>query len=84
MARGSDPGRDFNDQWNESRRRGQEKAARGEGAWAEDKYLERINAKPRPAHHASEPKGCGEKTVMLLALLSGFGWAFSEVVSRAL
>lgn len=83
MARGNDRGKDFDDQFNESRRRGQEKAARGESHWAQDKYLERINQQSRgPAHHAGESKGCSDKTVILLALLGGAGWVFTEVVGR--
>lgn len=79
MARGNDPGKDFNDQWSESRRRGQEKAARGEGPWAEDKYLERINAKPRPVHHAAGSDSC---LVSGLAFLGALAWVLSEIVSR--
>lgn len=84
MARGSNPGKDFDDQWNESRRRGQDKASRGESYWAQDKYLERNNERlgSGPAHHAGERKSCGEKTVVLMAFLSGLGWAISETVSR--
>jgi len=81
MARGNDPGKDFDRQWEESSRRGREKASRGEGPWAEDKYLERINAKPRPAHHAGDPKGCADKTVLLLALLGGVLWVADQLVS---
>jgi hypothetical protein len=84
MARGSNPGDDFDNQWNESRRRGQEKAARGESHWADDKYLERNNERlgSGPAHHGGENKSCGEKTVVLMAFLGGFAWAISETVSR--
>jgi hypothetical protein len=83
MARGNNPGKDFDDQWNDSRRRGQEKARRGESHWSQDKYLERNNERlgSGPAHHAGQ-KSCGEKTIVLMAFLSGLGWAISETVSR--
>lgn len=81
--RGSDKGGDFDRQWNESARRGREKADKGQGAWAEDKYLKRINAKPRPAHHAKKREGCADKTVALLALLGGLVWALTEAIGRA-
>lgn len=86
MARGNDPGKDFDNQWDSSKRGGQEKASRGESHWAQDKYLERNNERlgRQPAHHAGENKSCGEKTVILLAFLSGLGWAVSETVSRVL
>ena len=83
MARGNDPGKDFNDQWKESRRKGQEKAARGESHWAQDKYLERINRQAQgPAHHGGSSESCGKATVILLSLLGGIGWAVSETISR--
>lgn len=89
MARGNDPGRDFDNQWNESRRKGQEKAARGETHWATDKYLERVNAERshERGRHAGEPKGCADKAALLVGLLGGFGltgWALAEAVSRGL
>lgn len=81
MARGNDPGKDFDDQYYSSKRRGQEKARRGESHWAQDKYLERMkNQSQGPAHHAGERKSCGEKTVVLMAFLGGLGWAFAETV----
>jgi hypothetical protein len=84
MARGNDPGKDFDDQWKSSRRRGQEKAARGESHWADDAYLRRNNERlgSGPAHHGGGSKSCADKTVLLLATLSGIAWALSEVVSR--
>lgn len=82
MARGGDRGKDFNDQWNDSRRRGQEKARRGESHWAEDKYLERNNKRlgSGPAHHAGKRDSCVEKTVVLMAFLGGLAWTFTETV----
>lgn len=80
MARGSDPGKDFDKQWNDSYRAGQGKASRGESHWAEDKYLERLNAKPRPAHHAKDGDSC---LISGIALLGGLAWALSELVRYA-
>lgn len=82
MARGNDPGKDFDDQYYGSRREAKKKAARGESHWAQDKYLERNNERlgSGPAHHARERKSCGEKTVVLMAFLGGLGWAFAETV----
>lgn len=83
MARGSDPGKDFDDQYHDSRRRGQEKARRGESHWAQDKYLERNNERlGRQAAHHAENKSCGEKTLILLGFLGGLAWFLSETVSR--
>lgn len=82
MARGKDPGKDFDDQYHNSRREAEKKAARGESHWAWDKSLERNNERlgSGPTHHAGEHRGCGEKTVVLMALLGGLGWAFAETV----
>jgi hypothetical protein len=84
VARGNGPGKDFDDQWNESRRRAQEKARRGESHWAHDKYLERESERlgSSPAGHRGEPKGCADKTVMLLALIAGALWLLGEFASR--
>jgi hypothetical protein len=84
MARGNSPGKDFDDQWNNSRRRGEYRASRGEGPYSADKYLERNNERlgRQPASHRGESKGCGEKTVVLAALLGGIGWFVSEIVNR--
>lgn len=83
MARKDDPSKGFDSQWNESKRIGGERASRGEGPWAQDKYLERINAKPvQGPKHAGEPKGCSDKTVALLAVLGGLAWAIQEIVQR--
>jgi hypothetical protein len=83
MARGNDPGKDFDDQWHASKRRGQYKASRGEGAWAQDKYLKRNNERlgSGPAHHGKS-ESCGKATVFLLSLLGGLGWFAAEAVNR--
>lgn len=81
MARGDDPrGDSFDDQYHGSRRRAQYKQARGEGIWADDAALRRAG-QPKPSHAKKE--SCLKKSVLLLAFLSGFGWIFSEIVSRA-
>jgi hypothetical protein len=87
MARGNNPGKDFDDQYHASRREGQRKAARGEGAWADDKYLRDMRAGGEDNSGSGGNKdnsGCGKDTLLILGFLSGFGWVISEVVSRAL
>ena len=81
MARLSGPGRDFNDQWKASRDRAFQKKTEGEGPWATDKYLERVNSRARngQAHHASS-----DSCLAALALLGGLGWALSELAGRIL
>lgn len=81
MTRGSDPGKDFDNQYNASNRRGREKAARGESHWADDKYLERINAER--GKHAGEPKGCSDKAAALVAIGLAAGWGITEVIRVA-
>ena len=84
MPRRDAPGKDFDDQFNLNRKRGEEKAARGESHWAQDKYLERLNQQLNegPAHHAKKNESCGEKTVVLLAMLSALGWGLAEVAGK--
>lgn len=81
MARGNDPGKDFDDQYNKNRREGQRRAARGEGPYAADKYLRDLNNRPmnQPPQRS---EGCADKTVALLILLTSFGWIIAEGVSR--
>lgn len=76
MARGGDPGKDFDDQWYGSKRRAEYKRDRGEGIWASDKKIERAG-QPRPSHH-----GGSSCAVILISFLGGFAWAFSEIASR--
>lgn len=85
MARGNDPGRDFDNQYNASRRAGQDKASRGESHWATDKYLERLNVERPTGHgrHAGEPKGCSDKAAALVAIGLGIGYALTEVIRVA-
>lgn len=79
MARGKNPGDDFDAQFNESRRRGQEKARRGESHWAQDKYLRDLGSGPAPQ---PQNKSCAEKTVILAAFLGGLAWAGAEIASK--
>lgn len=78
MARGKDPGNDFDDQWYASRRRAEYKKSRGEGVWADDAKLKRAG-QPRPSHSA-DSEGCSKETMLLLGFLSGFGWVLNEVI----
>jgi hypothetical protein len=79
-------GKDFDDQWNESRRQGEAKAAKGEGPWAYDKALEKYQqsmdasgaGQSGPRHAASD------NCVIALAALGGLAWAVAEGVGRVL
>lgn len=82
MARGKNPGDDFDAQYNANRRKGQDKASRGEGPWYDDKYRSDLNNRLGAGGQPPEQKSCGEKTVVLLAMLSGVIWGVSEAVSR--
>lgn len=82
MGRGNDRGKDFDDQYHQSRRRGQEKQDQGRGPWFEDsqrKNAGRIKPSTQP-----EQKSCGKDALMILGFLSGFGWIINEIVSRSL
>lgn len=81
MARGNDPGRDFDRQFGQNKARGDAKAARGEGPWAQDKYL-RDGAGTGSGGGDKDNSGCGDKTVVLLAALGGIAWAVSEFVQK--
>ncbi len=72
MARGNDPGRDFDNQYNDSRRKGQERAARGEGPWAQDKYLRDLQDNSG-SNGAPPTGGC----LILLTLLVTVGLALA-------
>lgn len=81
--RGSDPGKDFDAQWEWSHRRGKQHAADGVGPWATDKALQRINQeaeKQRRKHAAPVSDNC----VVAAAVLGGLAWAASEIVKRVL
>ena len=84
MARGSNPGDDFDRQFNDSRRKGQERAARGEGPWADDKYLRdlRSGGEGQSDGGSNSNEGCGKATVVLLALGGSALYALGEAASR--
>lgn len=86
MARGKNPGDDFDRQWNASNAAGRRKAARGEGPWADDAYLRRIGNERQADRQAAAGRdndsGCGKSALALLALLGGLAYGFAEVVSR--
>lgn len=86
MARGKNPGDDFDRQFDKSRRAGERKAARGEGPWADDAYLRRINNERQADRQAaqSNSESCGKATVILLSLLGGAAWGLAEAVGRVL
>lgn len=79
MARGNDPGKEFNDRFYKSQRKGKERAARGEGHWRTDREMERYG-QPAPNHNAGPSKPCAPAAIAILAGLGGLGWAFGEAV----
>lgn len=74
MARGNNPGRDFDDQFNSSKRRAAPKVAKGEGHWADDKKIRDLNS-----GGGGVPSGGGCMIAMItlialaVALLTGCG-----------
>lgn len=84
MSRLPGPGKDFDDQWNHSRRAGKEKAARGEGPWAADKALERyqqaIDASGGNNSGPKHAKPSSDSCVTALGLLGGLAWAVTETI----
>lgn len=82
MARGSDPGKDFDSQFNRNKARGDAKAQRGESHWSQDKYIQGGCGTNESPGGGQDNSGCGDKTVILLAILGGFAWAGSEIVNR--
>lgn len=85
MARGKNPGDDFDNQFNASRRKGQERASRGEGPWHHDKYLRDL--KGGGEGHQAPPGdngGCGKDAAILLGFLGGLAWFLGETAGRIL
>ncbi|HKZ21186.1 MAG TPA: hypothetical protein VJQ57_13880 [Acidimicrobiia bacterium] len=83
MTRLPGPGRDFDDQWNESRRKGQERAARGEGPWAADAKLEALRQSYDASGGDSGPKHAkpsSDSCVTALGVLGGLAWAITETI----
>lgn len=85
MVRGNDPGRDFDRQFEQNRRAGQARAARGEGPWADDKYLRDLRAggEGPGGGGGGNNEGCGKATLFLLGTLGGAAWWLSDIVARA-
>jgi hypothetical protein len=69
----SDKGKDFDNQWHESRRESRRRAERGDWPYHEDKYLKRVNKRLSgpPAHHAAA-SGCWTISLFLVAYAIGF------------
>ena len=80
MARLSGPGRDFDDQYNESRRQGEAKAARGESHWAADAALKKIRITEQPDQSGPKHAKSSDSCIVALASLGGLGWAISEAI----
>ena len=81
MARGNDPGKDFDDQYRRSKFRGDENARLGRGAWADDKKIRDGGELRQPP---ASNDGCADKAAVLLTLLGGLAWGASETVQRFL
>ena len=82
------PGWSFDNQYERNRKKGQEKAARGEGPWAQDAYLSEL-AKQRQRDwqanaeaRAKDNEGCGKATLFLLGTLGGAAWFLAEAAGR--
>lgn len=76
-------GDSFDRQWNESARRGRERAARGEGPWADDKLLSDLRAGGgSQGGGGGDQKGCGKSALLLAASLGGAAWWVADAVSR--
>lgn len=86
MNRLPGPGKDFDDQHNESRRQGEAKAARGEGPWAYDAALRReafqqsMEASPQAPKTGKHAKPNSDSCVTALGLLGGLAWAITETI----
>lgn len=76
MARGNGPGKDFDDQFNQSKRRAAPKVERGEGPWSQDKYLRDMNS------GSSTPPSSGG-CLMLFGLLLALGLAIAALTGCA-
>lgn len=67
MARGNNPGKDFDDQYHASRRRGQYRQT--EEAWRQ-----------QSGRHAAPKESCGKAAAVLLGLLGASAWLLGEAV----
>lgn len=76
-------GKDFDDQYNASRREGQKKAARGEGPWATDARLEALRQSYDASGGDTGPKHAkpsSDSCVTALGVLGGLAWAITETI----
>ena len=82
--RGSDRGKDFDDQWNKNRREGKRQRWDGKGPYEADKYLDDLryhNRMPQtPPGQQKEPGGCKDAAILLLGLAGGVYWLIDAAV----
>jgi len=76
MARGKNPGDDFDNQYNQSRRRAEPKKQAGQSHWADDKAIRDAGRLREPS---GEEKGCGKATLYAVGLGGGFAYAMELV-----
>ena len=80
MARGNNPGKDFDDQFHQSKRRAQPKKDAGSSHWADDAAMRRAG-QMRPSS-TPEDKSCGKAALFLLGLLAGTSYALTEIAQQ--
>lgn len=88
MNRLPGPGRDFDDQWSESRREGWKKSQRGEGPWANDKMLRDLARQQSLDASGADNSNTGgrhakpssDSCVTALGVLGGLAWAITETI----
>lgn len=78
MGRGNDPGKDFDNQYNRNRARGQDRASRGESYWADDKKIEGLGSPGGPSG-----AGGGGGCALIGTLLVGLGVLANEAIRYA-
>lgn len=78
------PGKDFDDMWNRHYREAAGRKERGEGPYAADAALKKIQEQPmtEPTMGGRHAKAASDSCVTALALLGGLGWALSELAGR--
>ena len=82
MARLPGPGKDFDDQWNDSRRRAFPKKSAGQGPWQADHASRNAGELREPQTGGKHSKPSSDSCIIPLALLGGLGWALSELAGR--
>lgn len=76
--RGSDRGKDFDEQWNKSRRAGKRRQWEGTGPYQADASIRRINQR---SPKQPEPGGCKDAAgILLVGLAGGLYWLTDTVV----